>query len=375
MHEVSKRNLGNCLMEAVKNSIQKVGILTFHFSNHNYGAVLQAYASYIALKKLGYEPQIINLVPRSKLKQKIYSIIKRSGVFEKFRNRYLSLTEKFYPDSDLSTLNNMFDTFYVGSDQVWRPSMAGKLLQHYYLDFADDNKIKVAYAASFGTSHWEGSDETTEIIRPLIKRFDSISVRETEGVEICDKIFNVKATHALDPTLLLDENDYSTIFDKNKSNLFKRDKYIGIYLLRDRTCKTEVPLRATEQIGLPSVNLYGDTIDIVGLEIMRFRKVEKWLHGIKNASFIVTDSYHCMIFSIIFRKNFVCLPNERGGVARIKSLLRLLGLEDRYCDSKEPDFEFYSSKETDYDPVHERLKSLQDQSYVYLNKALTMNRY
>ncbi|HDQ15473.1 MAG TPA: polysaccharide pyruvyl transferase family protein, partial [Bacteroidetes bacterium] len=216
-------------MQSIKNIKKRVGILTFHFSRHNYGAVLQTYASFNILKKLGYEPKIINLLPRNSPRRRIYSIIVREGVFEKFRKRHLSLTNKYYSGSDLSELNKMFDVFYVGSDQVWRPSMAGGLLPHYYLDFADDEKLKMTYAVSFGTSQWEGTDEQNEILRPLIKRFNHISVRESEGVEICDKIFNVKAVHVLDPTLLLDENDYSPILNEFKKVIFKDNKYIGVY--------------------------------------------------------------------------------------------------------------------------------------------------
>ncbi|HPD57732.1 MAG TPA: polysaccharide pyruvyl transferase family protein [Smithellaceae bacterium] len=357
-------------MKFNKNSNKKIGILTFHFTRHNYGAVLQTYASFNVLKKLGYQPQIINLLPKSSIKQEIYSIMKRASVFEKFRKRYFSLTDKYYHDSDLSKLNRMFDVFYVGSDQIWRPSMAGDLLAHYYLDFADDEKLKIAYAVSFGTSHWEGTNEETEMIRPLIKRFKYISVREAEGVEICNKIFNVNAVHVLDPTLLLTENDYPIILGNNKANIMNEGKYMGAYLLADPTLRTDHALNASEQTKLKVNNLYGDKIKIFGRELLRFRKVEEWLNGIKNASFVITDSYHCIIFCIIMKTNFVCLPNETGGVTRIKNMLNIIGLEERFCADKEVDFGNYYSKKIDFDSIYERLRPFQNKSLAYLSDAL-----
>lgn len=357
-------------MKSNGNIKKRVGILTFHFSEHNYGAMLQTYASLNILKKLGYEPQIINLLPEKKLRRRIYSIITRVGVFEKFRKKHLNLTNKYYPGSDLSELNKIFDVFYVGSDQVWRPSMTGGLLPHYYLDFADDEKLKIAYAASFGTSQWEGTDEQNAMLRPLIKRFNHISVREVEGIEICDKIFNVNAVHVLDPTLLLDENGYSTILNEFKNDIIKNNKYIGAYLLTDPTLKAGHALSASEQTKLKVINLYGHKINILGREFLRFRKVEEWLNGIKNASFVITDSYHCIIFCIIMGVNFVCLPNERGGTTRIKNLLNIIGLENRFCVDKEIDFGNYYSKGIDFASIYERLKPFQNKSLAYLSDAL-----
>lgn len=349
---------------------RRVGMLTFHFSKNNYGAVLQTYASFNILKKLGYEPRIINLLPGKSARRRIYSLITRVGVFEKFIKRHLTLTDKYYSDSDLSALNKMFDAFYVGSDQIWRPSMAGSLLRRYYLDFADDQTPKIAYAVSFGMSYWEGTNEETEMLRPLIKRFNYISVREAEGLDICNKIFNVKAVHVLDPTLLLDKNDYSPILNELKNDIFQGNKYIGAYLLTDPTLQAGYALGAGEQAKLNVINLYGDKINILGREFLRFRKVEEWLSGIKNASFVITDSYHCIIFCIIMGVNFVCLPNERGGATRIKNLLNVIGLKDRFCTDKKIDFNNYYSTEINFHQIYERLKPLKNKSLAYLSSAL-----
>lgn len=163
--------------------MKKVGILTFHFSNHNYGAVLQAFASYVILKKYGYSPTIINLLPvkDNTIKSFFKSFLTGSIKFELFRKRYLKQTRKIFTLENLRKLNEYFDIFYVGSDQIWRPSMAKSLLEHYFLDFVDEEKIKISYAVSFGINEWNEDEKLTNSIKYLISRFDKVLVREIQG--------------------------------------------------------------------------------------------------------------------------------------------------------------------------------------------------
>ncbi len=358
---------------------KKVGILTFHFSNHNYGAVLQTFASFLILKKLGYNPQIINLLASqrknilSKIKAFVLSLVEASYNFEEFRKTNLVLTKKIYSLSELKRTNSDFDIFYVGSDQVWRQSMAKDLLPHYFLDFVDNDKIRMSYAASFGTSHWEGSEKDTDYIKSLLAKFHSVSVREEEGVDICCNIFNIKAHHVLDPTLLLNENDYYKIYKNKNEFTYKIKSYVGYYMLTDRNCKSIISIIAQKQLKMRICNLYKRKVNILGVRLFRYRKVGSWLIGIKKSSFIITDSFHCMIFAIIFRKEFVCLPNERGGIPRIKNILKVIGLEDRYCESETPDFNFFFLKRINYNSVSSKLELLKIDSMNFLKKALVNN--
>lgn len=357
-------------------STKKIGILTFHFSNHNYGAVLQSYASFTFLKSLGLDPIIINLLPQKKqgiltrIKFLVLNRLTNGHYFNQFISKNLELTKKIYGGESLAQLNKYFDIYYVGSDQVWRPSMAKERLLNYFLDFADDSKVKIAYAPSFGVSHWEGSSEITTKVKPLLKRFNAISVREKDGVEICRKYFDVIADHVLDPTLLLDAKTYSyNIISKWKGKSGIKD-CIGYYLLTDRKGEGILPKIGNELPGINIVNLYGVSTKFLCYMLFKYKRVEEWLMGIQNASFIITDSFHCVIFAIIFRKNFICLPNEKGGVNRIRSLLSTLGIEDRFCQDMKVDFYYFFTISIDYEKVYFKLDTLKQTSRDYLVNAL-----
>jgi len=362
-------------MKKIEKKLKNIGILTFHFSNHNYGAVLQTFASYSIIKKLGYTPQIINLVPDTneniivKIKTLFISILKGSYKFKTFIKNNMYLTKKIYPNQDLKFLNYHFDGYYVGSDQVWRPSMAKDNLLHYFLDFSEDNKLKIAYATSFGLSKWECTDEITKKIKILINRFNAVFVREKSGIDICREIFNVNAKLVLDPTLLMKDTDYYPIM--NIKNKFP-EKYIGIYLLDDRKCNGKLFNKIKKCTNIRCINLYGELINIFGKKIMRYRDVGEWLAGIKNASFIITDSYHCVLFSIIFRKNFICYANVKRGITRLINILSMLGIKDRLCETTNEDFKYYFSYNIDYDTVYTKLNILRKRSLNLLDNAITL---
>jgi hypothetical protein len=352
----------------------KVGILTYHFSIKNFGAVLQTYASFQVLKKIKHEPRVINLIPgrkqdfKSKLKQFIKLYLYNNIRFEQFKKKHLHLTEPFYSNENLHELNSKFDAFYVGSDQVWRASMSKERLIHYFLDFADEEKIKISYAASFGISNWEGDSEITKQIKPLIRRFNAIGVRENDGVTICKQTFNLDATQVLDPTLLLEEEDYSKIFIKNKK--FEGVDYIGYHLIQDREATGFIWKKINADSPYKLINLFGENKSLFGKKFLKFNSIEHWLYGVKNASLIVTDSFHCVIFSVIFKKNFVCVPNQHGGISRINNFLNMLGLEDRLCKSEKFDSNYYISNPVNYSLVNDKLTRYKKESLDFLEKIL-----
>lgn len=353
----------------------KIGILTFHYSNHNFGAILQTYASYTVLKKIGYEPTIINLLPAhnysffKKWKFWLISIINGSNNFEIFRRRHLTFTKPIYSFEECQMQNQNFDTFYVGSDQVWRPSMTGNRLFRYFLDFADDNKPKISYAASFGSDQWEGTSEEKQTVSKLLKRFSAISVREDSGLKICFDEFNIKATHVLDPTLLLTQKDYELIECEKTNKLLSSKKYAAYYILDDIKGFGEIPKLIDKQLNNSSYNLYGENKSLFEISVFRFGSVGRWLSGIKNSTLVITDSFHCIIFSILYRKDFVCLINEKKGISRIMSLLTKLQLEDRCCTELNIDLKKYL-KPVNYELVFNRLEGEKIESYNFLKTAL-----
>ena len=146
------------------------------------------------------------------IKRKIitYFIVRN---FREYNSKFLKLTKKIQNTKDFKNLNNEFDTFIVGSDQVWRTVWLKEKSLHYFFDFVNDDKKKIAYAASFGVDYWEGTPELTEKIKPLIKKFDYISVREESGIDICKNTFGIdNAVCVLDPTLMISREDYRLSF-------------------------------------------------------------------------------------------------------------------------------------------------------------------
>lgn len=353
----------------------KIGILTFQWAhNRNFGASLQSYACMTLLKKFYKKVKVIDFYKqssKSSIKMKIQSSLE-SKYFKEYNQKFLSLTSKMENFEGLKKLNNEFDTFVVGSDQVWRGIWNLDSKTHYFFDFVDDDKRKIAYAASFGVDYWEGDKKLTEEIKPLIKRFDHISVREESGIDICKNTFGVDdAVCVLDPTLMISKEDYQPILDdwKDKSHLKK--KYIAHMLLDD----TEELKKESQNIAnylKADINyIKGKYKKILWKKYFSYNKVSQWLTYLKDAELVITDSFHCTVFSIIFHKKFVVVANPMRGIARLETLLSKVGLEDRFfTDIKDVMKSRILNKEIDYNEVEKKLAVHRKYSMDFLKKAL-----
>ena len=353
----------------------KIGILTFQWAiNRNFGASLQSYACMTLLKKFYKEVKIIDFYKqssKSSIKMKIQSSLE-SKYFKEYNQKFLPLTSKIENFEGLKKLNNEFDTFVVGSDQVWRGIWNLDSKTHYFFDFVNDDKKKISYAASFGVDYWEGDKKLTEEIKPLIKRFNYISVREESGIDICKNTFGVDdAICVLDPTLMVSREDYQPILDDwtDKSHLNK--KYIAHMLLDD----TEELKNESEKIGKyldANINyIKGKVKKIFWKKYFGYNKVSQWLTYLKDAELVITDSFHCTVFSIIFHKKFVVVANTMRGVARLETLLEKVGLQDRFfIDIKDVMKSGILDKEINYDEVEKKLAVHRKYSMDFLKKAL-----
>lgn len=341
--------------------IKKIGILNFQYSDHNYGAVLQAAALECYLKELGYEATHIDyvsdpIVNKNSLVTSLKKISKRLGVtdtlkrmlgrevlikhrvkneevFEVFRESWITRTKRFSSFDDLNSTNFEFDAVIVGSDQVWRPTMFTRISDYkvYFLSFIPRTIKKISYAASFGVDYWEiHNEEITSEIKKYIKDFTAISVRESSGVTICDSIFDIDATHVLDPTLLIGVEFFNAIIEKENINMTPQPN-VAYYKLD----VNDAFLRNIEALGTKKnkkvKNIYYNTVN----NNHEYYSVGNWLNNIKSSELIVTDSFHCVCFSILFKKDFLCCINESRGLSRLHSLLGALGLENRICSSDE----------------------------------------
>ena len=356
---------------------------------HNYGCLLQAYALQKCLKAMNYEV-VTDEYPRKflsffdKLKDKskrmiAYHILGRKSVNpnpfypnEKSWKEICKNTSRFVRER-IDTVDffngqtlpskemiNRFDTFIIGSDQVWRDSYGR--VESYFGDFlkTEDKKI-FSYAASFGLSSWQFDRERTEKLRVLAKRFRSISVREKDAIELCRDNLNIEANWVLDPTMLLSKNDYISLFKDNFQEKSEGD--LMTYILdssKEKTCL----------IKLVETEKKLSSFTVMAKETETFPAIEKWLKGFYDAKFVLTDSFHGMVFSIIFEKPFLVILNKQRGATRFLSLLSSLGLENRLIESVE-DFNIdLLNKDIDYETTRKKLFVLVDKSKEFLIDSL-----
>lgn len=372
----------------------KIGILTVPFNN-NYGGFLQAFALMKILKKLGFQPYMImrrhnlgdyDIITKAKIIIKSYLKAFRyqnlhillhpfeshyfiqGKAMQKFVNRYIKpQTSYFYSWSILERkLKNHFDAIIVGSDQIWR-SIYVPGIENYFLSFAKEwNVHRIAYAASFGTTEPEYTKEEIKSCGNLLKLFDAISVREQGALYVLNKfgwnINNVKIV--LDPTLLLDRIDYEAIAES-----IKQDKpYLFAYVL-DKTFDKDTAIQEICKFQ----SLEQRTIANIQDGNMSLPSIEDWLGLIKNAHYTVTDSFHGMVFSIIFHIPFVVVVNKQRGADRFESLLDRLNLKDRL--SYNPS-EIYKKilKPIDWKQVDFLLKKYRKESIDFLRNSLNFRQ-
>ena len=370
---------------------KKVGIITLHRVT-NYGSVLQAYALQEKIKEIGYDVQIIDYRPsRAKmsnmlkglkdknnlLKKSIIirtivraimlpSYILRFRTFKKFLNKYLNLTGEYYvEEEDFTNSNNLsFDIYCTGSDQVWNSEWNGKIDKPLFLSFVSDNNKKIAYAASFGKKKldsWE-MEET----KKLLDRYDYISVRELDGLNILKELGIKNAKCVLDPTLLLNGDEWR----KLSSNKFKKEEYILVYNLNRNKRIHDYAVRLSKKTGCK--------IKYITYQIHDFYKkghmycntsVENYLSLIDNAKYIVTDSFHGVAFSINFNKNFIVIYPDKFS-SRLESILNLTKLTNRVVKKENNELLLDS---INYDNVNKSLLEYRNKSIHYLVKSLGDN--
>lgn len=354
----------------------KIGILTFHHpKNRNYGAMLQLYALYSVLEKFGHTPYVINYefskYGKKSIKEKIASLLVL--VFETlpfilFSKKHMPNKTKKVDSASIYKLNSSIDLFIVGSDQVWRYSYVPNIY-NFFLDFVDDTRKKISYAASFGIDKWtEAPSEVTNKIRNLISTFSAISVREESGINIC-KEFGKEAELVLDPVFLLDKECYNSLIVNSKLKLNKHTPYISKMILDTRKETEHLINMFSNAINSKIIDLKGNNISIVNSNIKNIYSIQQWLYLIKNSEMVITDSFHCVAFCIIFRKNFICIPNYSRGITRIESLLNQLNISNRILNKNDLNSiqKIYNNK-INYELVNIRLCSLKEKSFDFIKK-------
>ncbi len=348
----------------------KIGILTQPLTT-NYGGILQNYALQKVLQRMGHEVWTLDYfsydwIDWAKLNSKI-AIKKMLGKSAhwaitpiKKRKIESSLREFVLDNISVTTPRTKWlekkiiqkyclDALIVGSDQVWRPIYNTRIAD-LFLDFVKDLNLKrVAYAASFGTDSWEFTDIQTNHCKSLAQKFNAISVREATGVSLCEKYLGVKSKHVLDPTLLLTVDDYLAVC----KNIPVKVPFVFAYVLDQNPKKISEIKRFAQEKGLSFF------IMSAGSNVSDEDRVEKWLSYFRDAAYVITDSFHGTVFSIIFQKDFYVFGNKKRGNSRFESLLNLFGLSNRVINIEiselpEVDWKLIQSSLND-----ERIKSTQ----------------
>ena len=375
---------------------KKVIILT-HPLFSNYGGLMQAYALQKVVREWGFDVVTARSSARKPSWKSVYTWLylplrqfwmKCTGQWQEqqrqkqIRNQYTSSfidkhirTVNFFQgkSSPTKSMANAFDIYIVGSDQVWRKQYMN--LRTYFLGFLrnDSAILKIAYAASFGVDNLnDWTQDELKDCRRLIQQFCAISVREEQGLDLCKRLLGREATWVLDPTMLLQREQYTELIP---DSLKATESNVFCYFLDKDDRKTAIAACIGKQLGVSVHHHLPDKFDRLRYghhDGYSFPPVENWLAGFRDASFVVTDSFHGTVFSILFGKTFLCIANKERGTARFTSLLKQFNLEQRII---RPDAEITPDmlKSIDYASVYEHLEQLRKQSITFLHDALQLS--
>jgi len=378
--------------------MKKIGIITI-LNVNNYGAELQAFALHHKLKLMGYQNEIINYLYyknpayrpetksaplieqglKSKLKEAILKRIdmfaqfanpkiakKRSQRFDDFHGQLTKTSKPFKSYSELYKADHPYDTFIVGSDQVWNPNNHTSI-EPYYLTFAPKGAKKISYASSFGVESI--SKQHHHIYKNLINNLDFISTREDDGVKIIKSITGKDAVHVVDPTLLLSKTEWEKILVPYEENA----PYILLFVFKNSKYVTDLAFHLQKQTGYKIIRVCKNEMRVEpDSKILNIRDMGpcEFLGLYQKASIVLTTSFHGTIFSLIFEKPFYTItPASKNNNSRQQSLLAMIDQQSRLIKEGDqfPDLE---NLVIDYTKVREIIEERRKASIAFLEKAI-----
>ena len=371
---------------------------------------MQCYALQTILQRMGHEVEVLKrrgpkerlslwlfllrcvsvikcIIRRYILGQKQWAIIKpwatwyvpdkrqrKTSAHRKFLRQFIY--EHFHQSSPLTSTDDMArwanthpcDAFVVGSDQVWRGAYNADVTESFCSFLPDtDPRRRIVYAASFGTEYVDISPEKLPECRRLAQFFSAVSVREQSAIRLAKEALGIEPQWVLDPTMLLTADDYRSLWQHEESQW----EGITTYVLDASEEKAQIQHDVSQTLSLPvnalmlpPINQDGKPVDMI--------PVEGWLKAFAQASFVITDSFHGCVFSIIHRKPFIAIANRERGIDRFTSLLGHFGLMDRLIFSLEE----YQQKRTslltpiDYVPIVQKHEEARAASLTFLREAL-----
>lgn len=368
-----------------------IGIITYHRSI-NYGAILQAYALQKTLVNMGHSPEIIDYAyPRFGVESGSRFLRMRHFVWRRIferalvgtvrevksddfrRQNFRQSAQKYLNSKTLHSDPPLYDAYITGSDQVWNPRVNNND-SSFYLTFAPDGKRRISYAASFGVSQIH--EEYCSTYAQWLAQIDNISVREVEGNQIVRELTGRDVEIALDPSLLLDQDEWNKIAAPYESS---KPYILCYYMPGDKLVNKSITLLARQ------ISIHTDwrIVCIGQKEYMRLKTRQcsvfdagpaDFLGLFQNASFVVTNSFHGTAFSIIYRKPFLVpinqdLPPKKALTSRISTLLKTLELDHRLLPAG-VDHRGKDLVDLDYRPVEPILEREKQRSIKFLKNAL-----
>ena len=367
----------------------KVDLITLH-NVKNYGSALQTYATQKILEKLGCEVEVINYFRKDLIEEHLIenrintstvfsknfltkflgkmfikpSVEKQCEKFNKFLNNNIKLTpKKYYSNEELKNDLPIADIYCTGSDQVWNSDWNNGIEKPFFLDFVPDNKKRISYASSFGKESLNNNEK--KITQEMLKKYQYISVREKSAKKIIEDLGIKNVEHVLDPTLLLNKEEWENL----KVDIKHKGKYILVYQLNTKNPEFDKYVKKLSKYKkMPIVR-----VSNVSYQRFKYGKfvncptVEEFISYFLNAEYIVTDSFHATAYSINFGKKFLCIFPKKFST-RLQSILDLTGLQER----KVTDFNKFDTidNQIDYEKVNGIINVERNKSINYLKKAI-----
>ncbi len=376
----------------------KAGLMTFYYAHH-YGAQLQAYALMKSVEKQGVTCEIIDYVRKDTLEgsgifskgiapktilKNLYNLIqyptrkRRSDRFHAFVDKYMKLSDRSYRSAEALFDNPPdYDCYLCGSDQIWNPVIYTEKDFDKAFMLAFTEKRKIAYAPSFGISSIP--DDKNAPLKQYLGSFDSLSVREHKGADIIRDLTGLDVPVVLDPTLLLDENEWSEAASTRAID----EPYLLCYFVTDARPFFGQLEQLAKESGLKPYWLSGNRHAPKGFRKVQDAGPEEFLSLIKNASMVCTNSFHGTVFSILFKRDFYCFSNlyqykevSHGTNtlnSRVGTLLSNLGLGDRFiaqAQKKSDSAVLNAANPIDYDSVDALLDKERQASLAFLSEAI-----
>lgn len=351
------------MLEDVVRSLvgKKYKVKTINYSpNKNYDSFLKKISDH-AKQWGGWKLYLKSFFPKTENTTHKFA---RETRFTLFRNTFLSLTPIFEDAYEINKSTN-YRAFITGSDIVWAPKKTDNFRANgYYLKFANKDELKIAYAPSLDTAVNKRLKSLSAYYKDNIKNLDFISIREKSNVEFIQKLTDKHVYHCCDPTFLMEADYYDKMIEIADIQQTS-DKYIYVYILEVNQSIVDYANKLAQEKGLKICyfsanhnNYYGQSEDCTADGPAEF------LYRLKNAEYVLTNSFHCVVFSLLFKKKFLSFIRSKSSI-KSTDLLDDLNLKNRIA-TKNSNID----DEIDFEQVDLKLNEVRNDSLEYLRNAL-----